>query len=67
MEKVIPKPVLKVNTTQIIENQAVFFDAQETTDSPSDVESLQFGWDFGDGSFGHGPSTTGVNFRCPIP
>ncbi|MFW9856534.1 MAG: PKD domain-containing protein [Candidatus Thorarchaeota archaeon] len=56
VENVLPSATMQVNATESTEDQTVVFDAQETTDSPSDVGSLLFGWNFGDGTLGSGPT-----------
>ncbi|UCE36611.1 MAG: PKD domain-containing protein [Thermoplasmata archaeon] len=41
----------------VIEDELVVFDASSSTDTPSDMPTLKYSWNFGDGSMGYGIST----------
>jgi PKD repeat protein len=42
---------------RVFEDEPVFFDASGTVDTPNDITSLSYSWNFGDGSSGGGIAT----------
>ncbi|NPA75273.1 MAG: PKD domain-containing protein [Euryarchaeota archaeon] len=48
------------NFTFTVSNNTVYFNASGTTDTPSDLRTLNYTWHFGDGSVGYGKFATHI-------
>jgi predicted transcriptional regulator/PKD repeat protein len=53
----VPCPVIVGDKVGNVDREMVF-DASPTQDNPSDLASLEYTWDYGDGSIGHGQMVT---------
>jgi PKD repeat protein len=53
-----PHAVFRASAYVIDVNGTVEFNAENTTDNPSDIDTLSFSWDFGDGTGGMGKTTS---------
>ena len=54
VRNVIPAAAVQADKLQVVEDEAVHFDASGSWDSPSDLPILSYSWDFGDGKVGFG-------------
>jgi PKD repeat protein len=54
VENLPPEAQFEVSVSEIFEDEAVYFDAKSTTDTPSDLINLEYLWDFNDGDIGTG-------------
>lgn len=51
VKNVVPNAKFKVSSAKVLEDERINFDASFSTDSLSDLDSLNYSWDFDDGSF----------------
>jgi hypothetical protein len=55
IENIAPVAVMKISKTSYIRiDEIIRFSAEESTDTESDIDSLTYLWDFGDGTTGEG-------------
>lgn len=53
-----PTAKLKINKSEAMVNESIFLDASETTDTPTDMLSLNYTWEPGDGTILYGINAT---------
>jgi PKD repeat protein len=57
---VVPTAVANADQTNVEEDDVINFDAFSSTDTPTDLSIMEYGWDYGDGSKDYGIATTHV-------
>jgi PKD repeat protein len=58
VRNVPPEARFTSSSNHVSEDESIYFDATQTTSSPSNIATLKFGWDFGDGTYASGPTAS---------